>query len=122
MQANRVSRQSGSTFHSPFPALPVDAISGIFPSDPGQVMPTFYTTFRECANRWPENAALEIQLHDQVESYTYFQVKQMAESVGRWLKQNSFEPGSRCAILANNHPRWVAAYLGIIAAGCTAVP
>src|SRR5262249_10522871 len=31
-------------------------------------------------------------------------------------------PGSRIAILADNHPRWVAAYLGIIAAGGTAVP
>ena len=26
------------------------------------------------------------------------------------------------AILADNHPRWVAAYLGIIASGCAAVP
>jgi long-subunit acyl-CoA synthetase (AMP-forming) len=24
--------------------------------------------------------------------------------------------------LADNHPRWITAYLGIIAAGCTAVP
>ena len=30
--------------------------------------------------------------------------------------------GSRLAILADNHPRWVAAYLGIIASGCAAVP
>ena len=29
---------------------------------------------------------------------------------------------ARVAILAANHPRWVAAYLGIIAAGRTAVP
>ena len=26
------------------------------------------------------------------------------------------------AIVADNHPRWVAAYLGIIASGCTVVP
>src|SRR5881394_1695017 len=31
-------------------------------------------------------------------------------------------PGERIAILADNHPRWVAAYLGIIAAGGAAVP
>ena len=30
--------------------------------------------------------------------------------------------GSRLAILADNHPRWVAAYLGIIASGCATVP
>ena len=35
--------------------------------------------------------------------------------------ENGFQPGSRIA-LADNHPRWITAYLGIIAAGCTAVP
>ena len=30
--------------------------------------------------------------------------------------------GSRLAILADNHPRWVAAYLGTIASGCVIVP
>jgi long-chain acyl-CoA synthetase len=46
----------------------------------------------------------------------------MAESVGRWINENRFERGARLAILADNHPRWVAAYLGVIAAGCTVVP
>ena len=46
----------------------------------------------------------------------------MAESVGRWITENGFPHGSRLAILADNHPRWVAAYLGIIASGCAAVP
>jgi long-chain acyl-CoA synthetase len=85
-------------------------------------MPTFYDRFCECAERWPTNTALEIQRRDQVESYTYTQVRQMAESVGRWLTEQSVERGAHVAILADNHPRWVAAYLGIIAAGCTAVP
>src|SRR5437870_13501184 len=85
-------------------------------------MPSFYARFCECAERWPENVALEIQRRDRVESYTYAEVRRMAESVGRWLVENGFQPGARIAILADNHPRWVAAYLGIIAAGCTAVP
>src|SRR5437899_12852433 len=85
-------------------------------------MPTFYARFCECAERWPENVALEIQGRDRVGSYTYAEVRRMAESVGRWLVENGFQPGARIAILADNHPRWVAAYLGIIAAGCTAVP
>lgn len=46
----------------------------------------------------------------------------MAESLGHWLVESHFEPGTRCAILADNHPRWVITFLGIIAAGCTAVP
>jgi long-chain acyl-CoA synthetase len=92
--------------------------SGIFPSK----MRTFYDRFRECAERWPGNVALEIQRRDRMESFTYTETLQMAESIGRWLLENAFPQGTRIAILADNHPRWVAAYLGIIAAGCTTVP
>jgi long-chain acyl-CoA synthetase len=57
-----------------------------------------------------------------VESNTYAEARRMAESIGRWLTESGFQPGARIAVLADNHPRWITAYLGIIAAGCTAVP
>jgi long-chain acyl-CoA synthetase len=85
-------------------------------------MPTFYDRFVECEQRWPDNVALEIQRHDRLESCTYAELRRMAESVGRWIGENGFARGSRLAIVADNHPRWVAAYLGIIAAGCAVVP
>jgi long-chain acyl-CoA synthetase len=85
-------------------------------------MPTFYDRFVECEERWPNNVALELQRHDQIESCTYAELRRMSESVGRWVAENGFTHGSRLALLADNHPRWVAAYLGIIAAGCTVVP
>jgi len=85
-------------------------------------MPTFYDRFVECAERWPDNVALETQRHDHIESCTYAELRRMAESVGRWINENGFARGSRLAIVADNHPRWVAAYLGIIASGCTVVP
>jgi long-chain acyl-CoA synthetase len=85
-------------------------------------MPTFYELFRECATRWPDNVALEIQRRDRVESNTYDEARRMAESIGRWLTEGGFQRGARIAILADNHPRWITAYLGIIAAGCAAVP
>src|SRR6266568_1385538 len=85
-------------------------------------MPTFYDRFVECAERWPQNVAVEIQGPDGVESHTYAELRGMAESLGARLVTRGLEPGARVAILADNHPRWVAAYLGIIAAGGTAVP
>ncbi len=85
-------------------------------------MANFYQLFRECAERLPESVALEIQRGDAVESYTYAQLREMAESIGRWLVENGFRVGDRAAILADNHPRWVASYLGIIVMGGTAVP
>ncbi len=85
-------------------------------------MPTFYDRFVECSERWPDNVALELQRHEQLESCTYAELHRMAESIGRWITEHGFQRGSRLAILADNHPRWVAAYLGIIASGCAAVP
>jgi long-chain acyl-CoA synthetase len=85
-------------------------------------MATFYDRFVECSQRWPDNVALEIQRHDHLESCTYSELRRMAESVGRWITDQNFPRGGRLAILADNHPRWVAAYLGIIASGCAAVP
>src|SRR5690242_2307092 len=85
-------------------------------------MQTFYSRFLECARRFPQSIAVEIQRHDTVESHTYPELQRMAESVGRWLCDRPLERGTRCALLAGNSPRWVAAYLGTLAAGGTAVP
>ena len=85
-------------------------------------MPTFYDRFLECAERWPNHVALQLQRHDHIESCTYAELRRMAESVGRWIAEQGFARGSRLAIVADNHPRWVAAYLGIVAAGCAVVP
>ncbi len=85
-------------------------------------MATFYDLFLENAERYPANIALEIQRGDRVESYTFAEARKMAESVGHWLVEKKHPPGTRAAIFADNHPRWVTTYLGIIAAGCTVVP
>lgn len=85
-------------------------------------MPTFYDGFVECVEHWPKNIALEIQRRDQVESCTYAELRHMAESIGSWLANNGFQSGARVVILADNHPRWVAVFLGVVASGCTAVP
>lgn len=85
-------------------------------------MPTFYDRFVECEERWPNNVALELQRHDQIESCTYAELRRMSESIGRWVRESGFASGSRLALLADNHPRWVATYLGVIAAGCIVVP
>ena len=84
-------------------------------------MPTFYQRFQETARKFPDNIALEIQRQQTVERVTFAELTQMSESVANWLSTR-VPRDARVAILAANHPRWVAAYLGIIAAGRTAVP
>ena len=85
-------------------------------------MPTFYDRFVDCAERWPNNVALELQRRDHVETCTYAELRRMAESVGRWITEKQFPRGTRVALLADNHPRWVGAYLGTIASGSVIVP
>jgi len=84
-------------------------------------MPTFYQRFQESARQFPDNIALEIQRQQTVERVTFAELTRMSESVANWLATR-VPRDARAAILAANHPRWVAAYLGIIAAGRTAVP
>ncbi len=56
------------------------------------------------------------------ERHTYAEMRRMADSIGGWLTRTGLPRGARCAILAANGPRWVACYLGAIAAGMIAVP
>ncbi len=121
MQPQKVSRGEDSLSSSSrcilliLPLVPLAAphLSVILPK---LTMPTFYDRFRECAERWPTNVALEIQKHDRLERFTYSELCNMAEAITSWILQNGHKPGDRIAILADNHPRWVASFLGIIAA------
>ena len=86
---------------------------------------SFYHRFLNSVQAFPDHIAVELQRSDPaagVVSYTYTQLRHMAESVGAWLEANGFQRGARCAILASNSPRWAAAYMGILSCNGTAVP
>lgn len=95
-------------------------------------MEGFYTRFTKTAERYPNNVAVDLQRAavpstngasaDAEERYTYADLRRVAEHLGAWLQRDGIPASARCAILAANGPRWVAAYLGIVAAGCIAVP
>ncbi len=85
-------------------------------------MRTFYSRFLEAARRSPQAIALEMQRRDRLEQVTYTELDQAASRLAGWLRQCGHPPGTRVAFLAANSPRWVAAYLGALAAGCIAVP
>ncbi|HEX6467194.1 MAG TPA: AMP-binding protein, partial [Terriglobales bacterium] len=85
-------------------------------------MRTFYNRFQEAAEQWPEAVALEMQRRDRLERVTYTQLRKAAAAIAGWLPGHGHHPGARIAFLAANSPRWVAAYLGTLAAGCVAVP
>ena len=73
-------------------------------------MPTFYERFVECSERWPKNVAVEIQRAQGVESYTYTELRRMAESFAAWLLAHSLKLRH---ILALHHFRRVALALTV---------
>ena len=86
-------------------------------------MPTFYDRFVECSERWPEQCRARTAAprpHRKLHLRRNFTAWPNPSAAGS--QKINFARGSRLAILADNHPRWVAAYLGIIASGCAAVP
>ncbi len=113
-------------------ALPATVVPLAPPASPPARKGSFYDRFLQTVERWPENVAIEVQ-HSEVqpsadsktaavERHTYSELRRQAESIGRWLEEQGLERGARCAILADNSARWVAAYLGTVAAGRIAVP
>ncbi len=83
----------------------------------------FYGCFLKSADQFPSATAAELQrVSGAVESYSYTDLRRMAGSVGRWLRERGVANGVRCAITATNGPLWVASYLGIMATGAISVP
>lgn len=90
-------------------------------------MANFYRRFLEAVERAPDAVAVEMQRRvreepSPPERYSYLRLRSCCDRVGRWLQDQKTAPGTRCALLAQNGPRWIAAYLGTIAAGAVAVP
>ncbi|MBI3663779.1 MAG: AMP-binding protein [Acidobacteria bacterium] len=85
-------------------------------------MPSFYDQFTEIAGRFAERTAVEVQHPDRVDSHTFAELHRTAESVAAALHTRGIGRGDRCAILADNDFRWVAAYLGVQRLGGVAVP
>lgn len=86
-------------------------------------MANYYQRFLDCVAKWPEKVAVEVQHPTGPdESYTYSELRDMSDGVAHWIIESGMHRGDRCAILAANGPRWLAVFMGVLAAGCIAVP
>jgi len=82
----------------------------------------FFERFDQTASRVPDHVAVEVQRRDRVDRYTYRELRRMAVTAAARLATSGIGAGDRCALLASNDADWCAAYLGILATGCVAVP
>ncbi len=85
---------------------------------PKTIPQAFDATCRQAFDR----IAMQIKQGDGYRKYTYEQVAQQVHCLANALIRQGLRPGDRVAIVTENRPEWVIAYLGILAAGGTAVP
>jgi len=78
--------------------------------------------FFEAAARFQDSVAFQIKRDGRYVRWSYGEVSDQAHRLATFLRQIQISPGDRVALLAENRPEWCIAYLGIVAAGATAVP
>ncbi|MDI4235615.1 class I adenylate-forming enzyme family protein [Bradyrhizobium sp. Arg237L] len=69
-----------------------------------------------------KEAIIDLALPGGPRIYTHRQVDQLANGVAKYLTDRGFSRGTHIAILSFNRAEYVAAYFGIMRAGCIAVP
>jgi long-chain acyl-CoA synthetase len=78
----------------------------------------FDTTTKLHATR----VALRMERGGRQESYSYRDLRELAERAGTFLVGKAVRPGDRIILFAKNSPEWPMCYFGILKAGATAVP
>ncbi len=84
--------------------------------------PTYNRRFEEISHRYPDRVAFRLKTPEGYRAMTYGEVFRQSQAVAIGLVRLGYKPGSRVAILSENRPEWVIAYLGIYLAGVVAVP
>ncbi len=83
---------------------------------------TIPVQFFEAAARFQNRVAFQIKRDGRYVQLSYGEVADQAHRLAAFLVQLQVAPGDRIALLSENRPEWCVAYLGIVAAGATAVP
>ncbi len=89
---------------------------------PGSGALTFTQHFEFVVRRFPDRIAFRLKTHEGYRTITYSEALRQAMAVAAGLLATSLQRGARVAILSENRPEWVVAYLGILYAGGTTVP
>ncbi len=83
---------------------------------------TFNQRFEEIVRRFPDRIAFRLKAPDGYRTFTYREAYRQARAVAAGLRAMGLQRETRVAILSENRPEWVVAYLGIFLSGGTVVP
>ncbi|MBN1290842.1 MAG: long-chain fatty acid--CoA ligase [Candidatus Latescibacteria bacterium] len=85
-------------------------------------MNTIDGSFRESAERFPEQIALRYYQDQVWEQITYSELKNAVNVTARGLIKTGAKPDSKVAIMSENRPEWFVCYLATLTTGAIAVP
>jgi len=83
---------------------------------------TFNEQFEKIVQRFPDRIAFRLKTPQGYPTVSYKEAFRQAKAVAQGLLALDLKHGSRVAILSENRPEWVVAYLGIYLSGMVAVP
>lgn len=76
---------------------------------------------QQSAQRFPHHVALQLEEHGVLNSFEYIDLQRAVEQASLRLQTLGVQPGVRLALLSENRPEWVIAYLAILTCQATAV-
>ena len=74
------------------------------------------------AAQWPDQPYLQVRAGETVQARTFAQIAVEVETIARGLIEAGIGRGEHIALLAENRPEWVLAYLAISCAGAVIIP
>jgi long-chain acyl-CoA synthetase len=80
------------------------------------------TRIREIALRYPDHIAVQMKIGERYQRYTYREILKAIASVARSLAELGIGRGDRLALLSENRPEWMIAYLSVVSLGAVIVP
>jgi long-chain acyl-CoA synthetase len=83
---------------------------------------TYNERIEQIVGRFPHRVAFRLKTPQGYRQVTYREFHQQSKAVAQGIIGTGLRPGGRVAILSENRPEWVVAYLGTFLAGGTAVP
>lgn len=76
----------------------------------------------ESAALYPQKTAIQFKTDDTYQRYSYSEIIRNIAAVGRGLTQLGIQKGDRVALISENRPEWIFAYLGTVSIGAVIVP
>ncbi len=77
---------------------------------------------QEAAKRYPDAVAVQMKIGDRYQQHTYRQALRQIASVAQSLSSRGIGRGDRVALLSENRPEWMFAYLATVSLGAVIVP